>query len=63
MDLTVQTKLAGSSSVIQLNDQQNNIEPGSNGWNSYNVLVQSQSVGISKPAGTYTDKYNIQVSF
>lgn len=63
VDLTVQTKLVGSSSVIQLNDQQNNIEPGSNSWNSYNVLVDSQSVGISKPAGTYTDKYNIRVSF
>ena len=61
--LTVETKLAGSSSVIQLNDQQTNIAPGSNGWNSYNVLVKSDGVGISKPAGTYTDKYNIRVSF
>ncbi|WP_168399174.1 hypothetical protein [Acinetobacter indicus] len=61
--LTVETKLAGSSSVIQLNDQQTNIAPGSNGWNSYNALVKSDGVGISKPAGTYTDKYNIRVSF
>ena len=61
--LTVETKLTGSSSVIQLNDQQTNIAPGSNGWNSYNVLVKSEGVGISKPAGTYTDKYNIRVSF
>ena len=61
--LTVETKLAGSSSVIQLNDQKTNIAPGNNGWNTYNVLVKSDSVGISKPAGTYTDKYNIRVSF
>ena len=61
--LTVETKLTGSSSVIQLNDQQTNIAPGSNGWNSYNVLVKSESVGISKPAGTYTDNYSIEVSF
>ena len=61
--LTVETKLTGSSSVIQLNDQQTNIAPGSNGWNSYNVLVKSEGLGISKPAGTYTDKYNIRVSF
>ena len=61
--LTVETKLTGSSSVIQLNDQQTNIAPGSNGWNSYNVLVKSDGVGISKPAGTYTDNYSIEVSF
>lgn len=61
--LTVETTLAGSSSVIKLNDQKNNIAPGNNGWNTYNVLVKSDSVGISKPAGTYTDKYNIRVSF
>ena len=61
--LTVETKLTGSSSVIQLNDQQTNIAPGSNGWNSYNVLVKSEGVGISKPAGTYTDNYSIEVSF
>ena len=61
--LTVETTLAGSSSVIQLNDQKTNIAPGNNGWNTYNVLVKSDSVGISKPAGTYTDKYNIRVSF
>ena len=61
--LTVETSLAGSSSVIKLNDQKNNIAPGSDGWNTYNVLVKSDSVGISKPAGTYTDKYNIRVSF
>ncbi len=63
VDLTVETSLAGSSSVIKLNDQQTNIAPGSNGWNTYNVFVKSDSVGISKPAGTYTDKYNIRVSF
>lgn len=61
--LTVETKRTGSSSVIKLNDQQTNIAPGSNGWNTYNVFVKSDSVGISKPAGTYTDKYNIRVSF
>ena len=61
--LTVETKRTGSSSVIKLNDQQTNIAPGSNGWNTYNVLVKSESVGISKPAGTYTDNYSIEVSF
>ena len=61
--LTVETKRAGSPSIILLNDKQTNIAPGSNGWNTYNVFVKSDSVGISKPAGTYTDKYNIRVSF
>ncbi|MCA4814489.1 hypothetical protein [Acinetobacter towneri] len=61
--LTVETKRAGSPSLIQLNDQQTNIAPGNNGWSTYNVLVKSDGVGISKPAGTYTDKYNIRVSF
>ena len=61
--LTIKTQLDNSSSVILLNDEKTNIAPGSNGWNTYNVLVKSDSVGISKPAGTYTDKYNIRVSF
>ncbi len=56
--LTVETKRAGSPSLIQLKiDQQTNIAPGNNGWSNYNVLVKSDGVGISKPAGTYTDKY------
>ncbi|WP_179993924.1 MULTISPECIES: hypothetical protein [unclassified Acinetobacter] len=61
--LTVETKRAGSPSIILLNDKQTNIAPGSNGWNTYNVFVKSDSVGISKPAGTYTDNYSIEVSF
>lgn len=61
--LTVETKRVGSPSIILLNDKQTNIAPGSNGWNTYNVLVKSESVGISKPAGTYTDNYSIEVSF
>ena len=61
--LTVETKRVGSPSIILLNDKQTNIAPGSNGWNTYNVFVKSDSVGISKPAGTYTDNYNIRVSF
>ena len=61
--LTVETKRVGSPSIILLNDKQTNIAPGSNGWNTYNVFVKSDSVGISKPAGTYTDNYSIEVSF
>ncbi len=35
---TVETKRAGSPSIILLNDKQTNIAPGSNGWNILQCL-------------------------
>ncbi|NNH00624.1 hypothetical protein [Acinetobacter sp. ANC 5414] len=60
--ITVETRLAGSSHLIKLNEQKNDITPGRGGWNSYNVSVKSDYVGISKPAGNYSDKLNITVT-
>ena len=61
--ITVTTKLAGSATNIPLNTPQNNIAVALGGWNTYNVNVTSAAVGISKPAGVYTDQYKIRVYF
>ncbi|MDH1439522.1 hypothetical protein N5I27_14520 [Acinetobacter johnsonii] len=61
--IEVRTRKAGSPTVIQLNDPQVNTAPGPGGWNTYNVEVKSDYVGMSKPAGTYSDNYSITVSF
>lgn len=61
--INVTTKLAGSATNIPLGTAQTNIAVALGGWNTYNVNVTSAAVGISKPAGVYTDQYNIKVYF
>jgi len=61
---TVTTK-RGSNNVnlgsIKYNEP---MTAGTSSLNDYSITVQtSGSLGISKPAGTYTDKYNISVYF
>lgn len=63
VDLEVKTYKHGSMSPIKLNDTQHHIEPGHHGWSSYDVKVKSEYVGMSKPAGIYSDEYFITVSF
>ena len=61
--IIVTTNLAGSTTNIPLGAAQTNQSVAIGGWNTYNVKVTSQEVGISKPAGIYTDEYNIRVYF
>lgn len=62
--IEVSTRKAGPGNpLIKLNDPQANTTPGPMGWNTYNVEVKSDYVGMSKPAGTYSDNYSITVSF
>ena len=61
--ITITTKLSGSATNIPLNTPQSNIAVALGGWNTYNVNVTSAAVGISKPAGTYSELYKIRVYF
>lgn len=61
--ITVTTKQQGTMTNIALGAAQTNVAVALGGWNTYDVNVTSAAVGISKPAGTYTDQYNIRVYF
>lgn len=61
--IVVKTTRQGSSNVIPLGQVQSNQTVGLGSWAEYNVNVSSQQVGITKPAGVYTDNYNIKVYF
>lgn len=61
--INVTTTQQGTMANVALGTAQTNVGVALGGWNTYDVKVTSAAVGISKPAGTYTDQYNIRVYF